>query len=345
MRSLLLALALLTAGCGKSEDPPASPVSDVPDEVTSALKETFAFLDSETLDPADVSRRAKELATRWNTGWHFAKGLLAQPTRPRFAETLFVICYGANLNSGSQGPVESRVKTFDARKLTGYPETPESLRAAWTALGSSLSQISSREAWDATASILAQLWTRLKEKDPGVQAFLKRVGATVGAPIFLALLDRQPYGAALVVTPGDPILKKDGSPRWDAATVAQAVEKAFRTILTPCFEDLKADIDLYGCTINLRPADAIELRVRTAMKENGKTLYGLNNNLHLACLDVDLRLQFLQDGKPLGPELLLHGSTSDKLKWDLATETPDVILLRDSVSAGNSFIEQLTAPR
>jgi len=341
MRSLLFGL-LLTAGCGKKADP-APPA--VPDEVRVALQETFAFLDSDPLDPADVSRRAKELATRWNTGWHCASGLLARPTRPRFAEALFVICYGANLNYDSQGSVESRVKTFDARNLTGYPETPESLRAAWKALGSCLSKIDSREAWDAVASILAQLWTRMKEKDPGVQAFLKRVGASVGAPIFLAILDRQPHGAALVVTPADP---GHPSPRWDAATVAQAVEKAFYSILTPCFEVLKADCDLYGCTMTVRPVDAgpgIELRVRTAMKENGKTLHGLGNRVNLACLDVDLQLQFVQEGKPLGPELLLHRSTSDKLKWDLATETPDTILLRDSVFVGNAFIEQLTAPR
>lgn len=359
IRQLPLVLMLTVSGCGKKAD--SAPLSSpVPPEVASALQETFTFFDSPDPDPVEVCRRARELATRWNTGGHFATGLLARPSKRTFVEALFVINYGAHLNFGYQAPTEERIASFEAEKLTGYPETPEPLRAAWKSLGSCLGRVNAGEAKAACAAIRAQLWRRMKQKDSGVQAFLKRAELSTGGPAFLAILERQQYWVELIVEPTNsehPVpLKKDGSPRYSSTTVEEAVENVFRLIVTTCCGEMGLDKewnDLYGCSVSVkraddppRPGSKVAVRVRYNMKETEKTLNSLGNSIILKCLEIDLRLQFEQHGKPLGREILLHGATPEKITWDLSKENPDAALMQGTISSTlNSVIDQLIQPR
>jgi hypothetical protein len=354
MHRLIPILAiLLIFGCGK-DDGPKSSSHAIPAEITVALQETFALLDSPTPDLREVCRRAEEMAARWNAGGSYAAGLLSRPGNNSCAEALFLLVYAARLSSGSSDPVEQRLGSLPLHQTTGFPESLEALLLAWKTIRSETSELESSKARENCRALQVRLWERIKEKDPVVRQTYKRIEASAGAAVLRPLLDRQEWGVRLISEPseGGNAEKRRYSPR----DLGAAVEYGLRGTLTSAFADLGLDKswgDGYSCSISfpseerpVRPGPAVALRCRYKIIEGGSTVENWNRSISLKEIEIELRLQFEVDGEPVGKEIRCRAANPKKISWDQYKEAPDIALLRSTcLDLREGFQNQLTRPR
>ncbi len=347
-----IAVSLL-AGCGRKAEvvkpPPVDP------EITAAIAETTAILDAPNADLDGLAALADRISHRWNTGGPYQDWLIARPRKDTFAEVFYVLHYAAGLFEGKRPP-QRRLAAYPIQGLQGMPDTPDSLRKAWKSVNQCSGSVDGDAAREVCHALKVELWKRLKAKDPRVAEVCRKIEASAGGAVLLAILDRQEWCVVLSPEPASPsgaIPILDGKPRYTPEMVSEALGLAMRGVVADAFIGFGEAISWFPCAVMAKRTGQPELaekrvtvKGRYRIRETPKVLRDSRSSWELKTLEVDLVVQFEVDGKPAGEPIELKGGTPKSVTYNEGREGPDFALLRETFrTAADQLGARLASPR